>query len=216
MTLEHLARLKAAAPIYRAHYWPQHDHQNRSIVAWHEDLVNTLENPVLDRIATLAQQTWPEELIRVDLTWDANWAGAYCTTRPTHAVITSRQGGPNNTWPPGGWFELLFHEPSHALIDPNRSAVAQAISAAARELDVETPNQLWHGVLFYFSGVATREGLATQGIEHDLLMQSEQIFARYHAALYSALPAYLDGRISLEKAMLEVIKGLKPPTEPQK
>ena len=209
VTEEHQARLEAAARVYRDHYWPRHDHQNRSIWAWHESLIRALENDVLDRIADLANEPWSGGPIRVDLTWDANWAGAYCTTRPIHAIITSRQGGPDNSWPPGGWLELLFHEPSHALIDPEGSAVAKAIAAAANELDMEAPRGLWHSVLFYLSGSATREGLATEGVEHSLLMHDEEIFARYHTALFASMPAYLAGDISLDEAMLKVMTELQ-------
>ncbi|MDH5618236.1 MAG: hypothetical protein OEZ11_06310 [Gammaproteobacteria bacterium] len=209
VTEQHRARLEAAARVYRNHYWPRHDHQNRAIWAWHESLIRALENGVLDRIADLANEPWPDGPIRVDLTWDANWAGAYCTTRPVHAVITSRQGGPDNSWPPGGWLELLFHEPSHALIDPNSSAVAKAIAAAANELDIEPPRGLWHGVLFYLSGSATREGLAAEGVEHSLLMHDEGIFSDYHAALLACMPAYLAGDIGLDEAMLRVLKVLQ-------
>ena len=209
VTDEHRAHLEAAAQVYRNHYWPRHDHQNRSIWAWHESLIRALENDVLDRIADLANEPWPDGPIRVDLTWDANWAGAYCTTSPTHAVITSRQGGPDNSWPPGGWLELLFHEPSHALIDPDSSAVAKAIAAAANELDMKPPRGLWHGVLFYLSGSATREMLAAEGVEHSLLMDDEQIFAGYHEALFASMPAYLAGEISLDEAMLRVLKVLQ-------
>ncbi len=209
VTEEHRARLEAAAPVYRSHYWPRHDDQNRSVWAWNESLIRALENDVLDRIADLANEPWPDGPIRVDLTWDANWAGAYCTTHPTHAVITSRQGGPDNSWPPGGWLELLFHEPSHALIDPDNSAVAKTIAAAANELDMEPPRGLWHGVLFYLSGAATREGLAEQGVEHSLLMHDEEIFAGYHEALSAGIPAYLAGDIRLDEAMLRVVKVLQ-------
>lgn len=204
VTEEHRAHLEATARVYRKHYWPRHDHQNRVVWAWNESLIRALENGVLDRIADLANEPWPDGRIRVDRTW----AGAYCTTHPTHAVIISRLGGPDNSWPPGGWLELLFHEPSHALIDPNNSAVAKAIAAAASELDMEVPRGLWHGVLFYLSGSATREELAAEGVEHNLLMLDEKIFARYHEALLAGMPAYLAGDISLDEAMLRVMKGL--------
>ena len=209
LTDEHRAHLEATARVYRIHYWPRHDHQNRSVWAWHESLVRAAENDVLDRIADLANEPWPDGLIRVDLTWDANWAGAYCTTRPTHAVITSRMGGPDNSWPPGGWLELLFHEPSHALINPNSSAVAKAIAAAASDLDIEPPRGLWHGVLFYLSGSATRERLAAEGVQHSLLMHDQKIFAGYHEALFSSMPAYLAGDIDLDEAMLRVLVALQ-------
>ncbi len=190
---EHLAQLETAASIYRKYYWPRHDRQNREIVAWHLDRIRSMENQVLDRISELAQQPWPDEEIRVDLTWDANWAGAYCTTQPIHAVLTSRPGGPDNSWPPGGWLELLFHEPSHAIIDPDQSTVGKTIFQVAEQQGHLDPGQLWHAVLFLFSGTAVQEALHQAGIDHQLLMVSEGIFSRYQPEVNEGFLKYIAG-----------------------
>ena len=108
---------------------------------------------------------------------------------------------------------MLFHEPSHALISPRDDPVARAIEAAAEALDVQTPEHLWHGVLFYFSGSALREGLARFGVEHQLLMKTEGIFHRYHDALFTHMPAYLSGEVNLNEAMLAVVRQLSTPTD---
>ncbi len=202
---DHRAWLEAAAPVYRKHYWPRHDLQNREMVSWQLQRVREMEQPVLGRISELAQQPWPEEIIRVDLSWDSNWAGAYCTTHPIHAVITSRPGGPDNRWSPAGWLEILFHEPSHALIDPGRSTVGQLI---AERQGMEDTGQLWHAVLFLFSGVAVQEALRDDGVEHQLLMVSEGIFTRYHDALFGSSDAYVAGEEPLEAFLEQAVGAL--------
>ena len=53
-----------------------------------------------------------------------------------------------------------------------------------------------------------REELAGEGVEHNLLMLDEKIFSAYHEALFASMPAYLAGDISLDEAMLRVMKGL--------
>ena len=206
---DHRTHLEAVAPYYRARYWARHDRQNRSLFAWHEARIRALEEPILDRIADLSQQPWPDGRIRVDLSWDSNWAGAYCTTQPVHAVMTSRPSGPDNDWPPGGWFELLFHEPSHALIAPDRYPVARAISAAQQALGIESSGQLWHAILFYFSGTAVREALAAEGIDHTLLMVDGGIFARYHEAVFAHLPDYVAGDQDFGDAVHAVVAALQ-------
>lgn len=211
VTAEHLAQLEAAAPVYRRYYWARHDQQNRETVSWHLARIRALEQPVLTRIAELAQQPWPEEMIRVDLTWDANWAGAYCTTQPIHAVLTSRVGGPDNRWPPGGWLELLFHEPSHAVIDPGRSTVGRLLGEIAAEEGAADPGQLWHAVLFLFSGTAVREALALEGVEHRLLMETEDIFGRYQPAVQDGLGAYIAGEGELGAALRATVASLEGP-----
>ena len=208
LSSEHLAQLKAAAPVYEKYYWPRHDRQNREMVAWHRDRVRAMENQVLDRIAELAQQPWPDDLIRVDLTWDANWAGAYCTVQPIHAVITSRPGGPNNTWPPGGWLELLFHEPSHAVIDPESSTVGKTLNQLGEQLEHGDPGQLWHAVLFLFSGTAVQEALRREGMDHQLLMVSDGIFSRYQPEVNKHFAAYIAGEEDLQTAARDTLLEL--------
>ena len=207
----HLAHLKAAAPVYRKHYWPRHDRQNRDVVAWHRDRIRAMENKVLDRISELAEEPWPEEIIRVDLTWDANWAGAYCTVQPLHAVLTSRTGGPRNTWPPGGWLELLFHEPSHALIDPGPSAVGETLKEESGKLGYDGADQLWHAVLFLFSGTAVQEALQQEGVAHQPMMITEKIFGGYQPAVNNGFADYISGeddmRTAARKTLREFIGG---------
>ncbi len=205
---DHRAQLKAAADVYRRYYWPRHDRQNREIVSWHLSKIRSHESKILTRISELAQESWPDETIRVDLTWDANWAGAYCTVKPTHVVLTSRPGGPQNRWPPGGWFELLFHEASHALIDPNSSTVGRTIASLADELEVSNADQLWHAVLFLFSGTAVKEALRSQGVEHELIMISEGIFVRYQPAVLDGFAPYIAGNASLRAASTETLSKL--------
>ena len=205
---ELLAQLQTAAPVYRQHYWPRHDRQNREIVAWHRDRIRAIEDRVLGRIAELAQQSWPDGIIRVDLTWDANWAGAYCTVDPVHAVITSRPGGPGNTWPPGGWLELLFHEPSHAVIDPYSSTVGTTLGDVARELGLRDAGQLWHAVLFLISGTAVREALHDDGVDHQLLMVTEGIFSRYQPEVNRHFAAYVAGERDLRSAAKQALEAL--------
>jgi hypothetical protein len=206
---DHQQALLAAKPIYARYFWRKHDLQNRETVAWHRDRLLKHEQGIFNRIAELAQNSWPENRIRVDLTWHANWAGAYCTVDPIHAVITSRNGGPQNTWSPLGWFELVFHEPSHALIGDDDSAVSMAIAKAADGLGVEPPGMLWHALLFYFSGSAVREALVSDGVDMELLMVSDDIFSRYHRVVFEHMPSYLEGTSTLDAAVLEIVKALK-------
>ncbi len=209
LTGDHRVQLLAAAPVYRRHYWPRHDLQNHEVLFWHLQRIRTMEAPVLERIAELAQQDWPDGIIRVDLTWDANWAGAYCTTNPIHVVLTSRIGGPDNSWPPGGWMELLFHEPSHAIIDPQDSTVGKLLVEQAKARGLDSTGQLWHAVLFLFSGTAVREALERDGLDHRILMESEGIFRRDQPRVNEGMEPYMAGETSLDDALAGVVAQLE-------
>ncbi|HKB81377.1 MAG TPA: hypothetical protein VKH35_16835 [Thermoanaerobaculia bacterium] len=56
--------------------------------------------------------------------------------------------------------EMMLHESSHTVVDPNYGTVAAAIAAAAKTLDIPIPRNLWHAILFETSSELTRRALA--------------------------------------------------------
>ena len=83
-------QLRRARPIYDEHFWPAHRRANQRILDDNLELASELEDCVFMRIANLSKNQWPDRKVRVDLTYVANWAGAYTTVNPiVHAVIRS-------------------------------------------------------------------------------------------------------------------------------
>src|SRR6202047_1758313 len=81
--------LEAAAPVYRAHYWPADDRANRAWVKRVAPLVTEQGVGLSHRLADIYQTRWPTEKIRVDVVRFAHWAGAYTTLDPLRVTISS-------------------------------------------------------------------------------------------------------------------------------
>ena len=193
---EWLAVLNAVAPVYAEHFWPAHSEHNRTTLERHLPVILEIEDPVFERLATLGRNDWPEGRIRVDVSYYANWAGAYTTNGPvTHVVISSA-----DIQPPGNWLELLFHEPSHGIIG-GWSPVGAAIDSAAAAHDVDPPSQLWHALLFYFSGRTVQEAAGGRGTDHQLYMIDKNVFSSMHPMLLQHAEPYVTGEISLEESL---------------
>src|SRR5437588_1502072 len=103
--------LEAAAPVYRAHLWPDHDRANRRWIMRVAPLVREQGVGLSERLADIYQTRWPREKIRVDLTGYANWTGAYTTADPLRVTISSLDSRNQGAEA----LEVLFHEGSHGL-----------------------------------------------------------------------------------------------------
>ncbi len=136
--------LEAAAPVYRAHLWPDQDRANRRWVARVAPLVEEQGVGISQRLADIYQTRWPKEKIRVDVSSYANPSGAYTTLDPLRVTISSAD--PRNQGDEA--FEVLFHEASHGIAEP----VQSAITRECRQRDKAIPRDLWHALIFYTTG----------------------------------------------------------------
>jgi hypothetical protein len=145
--------LEAAAPVYRAHLWSDHDRANRRWILRVAPLVVEQGIGLSERLADIYQTRWPRQKIRVDVTAYANSAGAYTTLDPlrvTIASLDSRNQGAEA-------LEVLFHEASHGIAEP----VQDAIIRECRQRDKAIPRDLWHALIFYTTGEVIRPVLAS-------------------------------------------------------
>ena len=113
--------LDAAAPVYRAHLWPDQDRANRRWIARVAPLVEEQGVGISQRLADVYQTKWPKQKIRVDVTGYANWAGAYTTLDPLRVTISSTDSRNQGDEA----FEVLFHEASHGIAEPVQDAIVR-------------------------------------------------------------------------------------------
>jgi len=200
--------LESAAPVYRAHWWPQQNDANREWISQIAPIVQKMGVELAGQLADVYQRPWPSQRVRVDVVGYAGPFGAYTTLEPIHVTISSHD--PRNRGVYG--FEVLFHESSHALA----GAVTAAIAREFRARDKPIPRAFWHALLFYTTGEIVR-----RDVEYGTMTFTPEqangpsaylpYAARY--GLYSGswehfhglldlywLP-YLDGKVSFETAM---------------
>ena len=134
------AVLVAAMEVYRRHWWPGHDAENRSWIQEQREGLTTHGPDLARRLAAAYGGEWPAEPVRVDVTVYTNWAGAYTTNEPDHVTVSGRD------YPGLLGLELLFHEVSHATFFEQR--LLGHLAAAFRRQEVEQPRGLGHVVQF--------------------------------------------------------------------
>jgi hypothetical protein len=208
--------LEAAAPVYRAHPWPEHDQANRRWILAVAPLVRAQGVGLSERLADIYQTRWPHEKIRVDVVAYANWAGAYTTVDPLRVTISSldsRNQGPQA-------LEVLFHEGSHGIAEP----VQAAIIRECRQRDKPIPRDLWHALVFYTTGEVIRtvltsataghgdKGNGAPGNGYSTYAFREGLYQRgwknYLELLQRFWQPYLDGKASFDDAIARMVSSL--------
>jgi hypothetical protein len=207
--------LEAAAPVYRAHLWPEHDRANRRWIMRVAPLVREQGVGLSERLADIYQTRWPREKIRVDVAGYANWSGAYTTADPLRVTISSLDSRNQGA----AALEVLFHEGSHGIAEP----VQAAIIRECRQRDKAIPRDLWHALVFYTTGEVIRPVLgssgATAGDQDDGVPDGytpyavrEGLYQRgwneYFKLLQKFWQPYLDGNASFDDAIARMVSSL--------
>jgi hypothetical protein len=200
--------LDHAAPVYRAHWWAEHDRANREWIAQVAPMVQQMGLQLSAQLSEVYQRPWPSGRLRVDVVWYGGPGGAYTTFNPVHVTISSHDLRNQGIY----GFEVLFHESSHALA----SAVNEAIAAEFRNRDKPIPRDLWHALLFYTTGELVRRDLAYGTMTLSALQGTDpsnyQPYAarfglytggwdRFRAMLDLYWRPYLEGRVSFDTAI---------------
>jgi hypothetical protein len=184
--------LEAAAPIYRKHWWMDHNTANQRFINALQPLLKQHGRAIASRLAASFDAAWPAMPIRVDVVHDAGPPGnAYTISEPT--LITIGASDPRHRGLAA--LELVFHEASHRW-DTVRM---KDVSDVARGLKLRAPPRLWHGLLFYNAGVITNDVLAKAGMaDYEMYMFAQKTFdfPGWHQAIAR------DGRHSSREAFL--------------
>lgn len=149
------ATLESVAPIYRRHWWPAHDRDNRAWIAALQPLLRQHGREIADRVARTYGEVWPDQPIPIDLTMAAGPNGAYAAF-PPHVTIDSTNPGHQGL----AALESVFHESSHQWGRRLTNAIVKAEERHGRQV----PRGLWHAVLFYNVGEITRRVLKENGV----------------------------------------------------
>jgi hypothetical protein len=144
--------LEKAAPVYRAHWWTEHDRKNRAWIDQITPLIAAHEGALRPALARAYDAPWPEERIRAEVSYYLTATSGYTSLEPT--LITVPSWSKRNTGAAG--VETMFHEAGHGLV----GHVEKEIDAAATRLGRRPVHKdLWHAVMFYTTGELVRRRL---------------------------------------------------------
>jgi len=199
--------LLSAAPIYRKHWWPQHDAENRKWIGDLKPLVTQYGSTLCTQMIRIYGQPWPGYPARVDAVAYANWAGAYTTLEPTRPTISTLD--PANQG--AAALEIVFHETSHGMMDK----VMHAIEAAETNVNAHRLNRpfhagsIWHAVLFYTAGELVAEqipGYAPYADKNGLWLRAWP--APDRSLIEKDWKPAITGTVDLQRALSELVGEL--------
>lgn len=145
--------LRAAMPVYRAHWWAQHRDHAQTWMAETAAALRPVEAEAVAMMEHVYDGTWPSAPVQIDVMPYTRWSGAYTTVRPVHVTMTADAAGGDLRD-----LETLFHEPAHGnfFFQPLKRTLRDTFVA----YDRTPPDRLWHSVIFYVAGEVTRRTAA--------------------------------------------------------
>lgn len=208
---EMVAVLERAAPVYRAHWWPEHDHSNRSWIASVAPMVRQFGGTLAQQLAETYRADWPPGRIRVDVVIYGGPFGAYTSLEPTRVTLSSSDA--RNQGPAA--LEVLFHEASHALAGSVRDAIARECRRRGKPI----PRDLWHALLFYTTGEVVKRTLSApegaagrNSAAYTPYAYRYGLYARgwstYQKVLERYWQPYLDGKVAFDTALARLVSAL--------
>lgn len=199
------AALESAAPIYRRTFWPVHLAANQRFQAGMERLLQSHQRPILSLITRAYGAVWPRNGFPVHICAYTNWAGAFSTRGPLilmSSVAPDMQGSVA--------LETAFHESMHQWDE----SMLRRLQSAAAPKQVTVDERLTHAMIFYTAGEATRR--AVPG--HVPYAEKNGVWARGQEPLRGALEAawgpWLDGKITSEQAITDLVVRAAGPRAP--
>jgi hypothetical protein len=190
--------LDRAAPIYRRAWWPRHREANRK---WLETMREPLEKygpQLLAYITRAYQEPWMKDGYPVNVSAWSNWAGAYSTNDSLLVVSTMNTG---NQGLHG--FEITFHEAMHQWDD----AIYARIRRVAKANNIEKVDGLLsHALIFYTTGEAMRTVVPAHVPYAEIAGIWKGRMGVFKPALDAHWKPYLDGKSTLDEALLGLLK----------
>jgi hypothetical protein len=195
------AALDRAAPIYRSVWWPKHQSGNRAWLQSMREPVDRYGARVLAFVTRVYQEPWMTGGFPVNLSAWSNWAGAY-STRDSLLVVSTL--APGNQGLHG--FEIVFHEAMHQWdeeIDGRLTRIAQANGLKFNDL-------LSHAMIFYTTGEAMKAVVPGHVPYAELAGIWKGRMGVFKPSLDEHWKPYLEGKSSLDAALLALLKGSGP------
>jgi hypothetical protein len=199
------AALHAAAPIYRARIWHARQRDNEAWIAFAKLLMNRHETAMAASLAAAYHIIWPKDPILVDVVGEIGPNSAVTHGGPAGfaAHTQASAGSRRNTG--DAPLELLFHEASHTMAVEGR--IQTMINDESARQKIEPPDNLWHAMIMFTSGAVARRELAKTGKEYvPYAYRYNQYTPVERSALEHDWQPYMDGRVSLDRALHDLVR----------
>ncbi|MBV8725114.1 MAG: hypothetical protein JO350_07270 [Candidatus Eremiobacteraeota bacterium] len=202
--------LQTAAPAYRTSLWERHDASNRGFIEGLSKLLAGNGSLLSRQLRSIYQTPWLAQPYVVDVVPYAQWEGSYSNNAPGFVHIVMSVQDPSESGM--GGLDVLFHEASHSIADPNRGTIGMAVVAEADRLNRPAPDQFWHAVIMYTPGKLVEEIATRSGIKYTMVWMQPGLFGRTWPRYYQALEThwlpYMRGTGTLEVAIARCVDDI--------
>jgi hypothetical protein len=192
------AVLDRVAPIYRKAWWMRHRSSNH---AWLTDIQDPLKRygpQVLAYVTRAYQEPWESGGYPVNVAAFSNWAGAYSTS--FNLLVVSSMN-PGNKGIHG--FEITFHEAMHQWDEE----IDARLLRLSKMHGLKFNDLLSHAMIFYTTGEAVRSVVPGHTPYAEIAGIWNGRMGSFKPALDAHWKPYLDGKTTLDEALLGVLKG---------
>jgi hypothetical protein len=192
------AALDRAAPIYRRAWWTKHRDANRAWLASQQDPLKRYGPQVLAYVTRAYQEPWEKGGYPVNISAWSNWAGAYSTSFNL-LVVSSLNAGNQGVH----GFEITFHEAMHQWDEEIDARLMQL----AKTHGLKFNDLLSHAMIFYTTGEAVRSVVPGHTPYAELAGIWKGRMGSFKPALDAHWKPYLDGKETLDAALLGLLKS---------
>jgi hypothetical protein len=200
------AALNRAAPVYRAHLWPEHRRQDEEWIATHCSDIQRFDRDVKKAISTALEDVPSDGPILVDLARESGPTLAYTTAGPTgtagHTIVA-----PQKNTDADAALGTIFHEISHTM----DGKISDKVDKEAIRQGVKPPVDLWHALTLYTTFEITKraigsDGRATTRLDTDRTAMFERNgWQNILAVLQKDWQPYLDRKDSFDLALEKLV-----------
>jgi hypothetical protein len=201
--------LNSAAPIYRTRVWPARQRDNEAWIASAKLLLVRHETTAKSTLARIYRVDWLSDSILVDVVGEVGPNSAITHDGPPgfSAHTQASAGSSRNTGDAA--LELLFHEATHAA--PVEGHIQSMIQEECARQKSQVPENLWHAMIMFTSGAVARQELAKSGNGEYVpyAYRYNQYTPVERSALERDWQPYLDGKVSLEQALHDLVRDAR-------
>ena len=194
-------------PIYFKYFWAHQDQENKEWIENTRSLLQSHGSLIQEKLEKILQRKFGDVPYRVDVVHEANWAGAYTSSAPSHTVISSGR----KTYRDLAALEMVFHETMHA---GPINAVSKSLEEEFLAHKMADKEQLWHAIHFFTAGEVVRGVLKAQGIEYtpyaykNGLFSADRNWGKYGPFLKKYWLPYMEGKDSMKIALSHIVDEL--------